>query len=61
MNNVLAKKACLVTGKLSEDNVELLDGRIALSKEGAKELMDLLLQKGEAKGRIQEKERMQCN
>lgn len=37
-----------MTGKLSNDNVELLGGRIALSKEGAKELMDLLLQKGEA-------------
>ena len=44
------EKACLVTGKLSEDNVELLDGRIALSREGAKTLMDLILQEGEEKG-----------
>ncbi|WP_459503050.1 AbrB/MazE/SpoVT family DNA-binding domain-containing protein [Bacillus sp. C1] len=44
------EKACLVTGKLSEDNVELLDGRIALSREGAKTLMDLILQEGEKKG-----------
>ncbi|CAM4275053.1 AbrB family transcriptional regulator [Bacillus manliponensis] len=51
-NIVLKKheKACLVTGELSEDNVELLDVRIALSRKGAKELMDLILEKGNEKG-----------
>ncbi|MDZ5609652.1 AbrB/MazE/SpoVT family DNA-binding domain-containing protein [Bacillus pseudomycoides] len=44
------EKACLVTGEVSEDNVELLDGRIALSREGAKVVMDLILQEGEKKG-----------
>ncbi|MED1478181.1 MULTISPECIES: AbrB/MazE/SpoVT family DNA-binding domain-containing protein [Bacillus] len=44
------EKACLVTGELSEDNVELLGGRIALSREGAEVVMDLILQKGKEKG-----------
>ncbi|MCP1124592.1 AbrB/MazE/SpoVT family DNA-binding domain-containing protein [Bacillus sp. 3103sda1] len=44
------EKACLVTGELSEDNVELLNGRITLSSKGAKVLIDLILEKGEEKG-----------
>ncbi|MBJ8031555.1 AbrB/MazE/SpoVT family DNA-binding domain-containing protein [Bacillus cereus group sp. N21] len=44
------EKACLVTGKLSDNNVELLNGRIALSREGAEVVMDLILQKGKEKG-----------
>ncbi|PEM83682.1 AbrB family transcriptional regulator [Bacillus toyonensis] len=43
-NIVLRKheKSCLVTGKVSESNIELLDGRMFLSREGAKELLDIL-------------------
>ncbi|MCU5554230.1 AbrB/MazE/SpoVT family DNA-binding domain-containing protein [Bacillus anthracis] len=43
-NIVLRKqeKSCLVTGKVSESNMELLDGRMFLSKEGATELLDIL-------------------
>ncbi len=43
-NIVLRKqeKSCLVTGKVSESNMELLDGRMFLSKEGANELLDIL-------------------
>ncbi|MCU5427003.1 AbrB/MazE/SpoVT family DNA-binding domain-containing protein [Bacillus cereus] len=43
-NIVLRKqeKSCLVTGKVSEANMELLDGRMFLSKEGATELLDIL-------------------
>lgn len=43
-NIVLRKheKSCLVTGKVSESNIELLDGRMFLSKEGARELLDIL-------------------
>ncbi|MGE7427139.1 AbrB/MazE/SpoVT family DNA-binding domain-containing protein [Bacillus thuringiensis] len=37
-----AEKSCLVTGEVSESNIELLGGRIFLSKEGASELLDLL-------------------
>lgn len=36
------EKSCLVTGKVSESNMELLDGRMFLSKEGATELLDIL-------------------
>ena len=32
----------LLTGKVSESNIELLDGRMFLSKEGATELLDIL-------------------
>lgn len=46
------EKACLVTGELSEDNVELLGGRIALSEKGAEILMKLLINEGETKGWI---------
>ncbi|KXY48867.1 AbrB/MazE/SpoVT family DNA-binding domain-containing protein [Bacillus sp. FSL M7-1020] len=43
-NIVLRKheKSCLVTGKVSESNIELLDGRMVLSREGARELLDIL-------------------
>ncbi|PEP93981.1 AbrB/MazE/SpoVT family DNA-binding domain-containing protein [Bacillus toyonensis] len=43
-NIVLRKheKSCFVTGEVSESNMELLDGRMFLSKEGANELLDLL-------------------
>lgn len=43
-NIVLRKheKSCLVTGKVSESNIELLDGRMFLSREGAKELLNIL-------------------
>ncbi|PFY25768.1 AbrB family transcriptional regulator [Bacillus toyonensis] len=43
-NIVLRKheKSCLVTGKVSESNIELLDGRMFLSREGANELLDIL-------------------
>ncbi|MGX5576302.1 AbrB/MazE/SpoVT family DNA-binding domain-containing protein [Bacillus toyonensis] len=43
-NVVLRKheKSCLVTGKVSESNIELLDGRMFLSREGARELLDIL-------------------
>ncbi|QUG82381.1 AbrB/MazE/SpoVT family DNA-binding domain-containing protein [Bacillus nitratireducens] len=43
-NIVLRKheKSCLVTGKVSESNMELLGGRMFLSREGARELLDIL-------------------
>ncbi|HDR7316684.1 AbrB/MazE/SpoVT family DNA-binding domain-containing protein [Bacillus toyonensis] len=43
-NIVLRKheKSCFVTGEVSELNLELLDGRMFLSKEGAIELLDIL-------------------
>ncbi|PHE13395.1 AbrB family transcriptional regulator [Bacillus toyonensis] len=43
-NIVLRKheKSCFVTGEVSESNIELLDGRMFLSREGAKELLDIL-------------------
>ncbi|OTW87492.1 AbrB family transcriptional regulator [Bacillus thuringiensis serovar cameroun] len=43
-NIVLRKheKSCFVTGEVSELNLELLDGRMFLSKEGANELLDIL-------------------
>ncbi|PFO13392.1 AbrB family transcriptional regulator [Bacillus thuringiensis] len=43
-NIVLRKpeKLCFVTGKVSESNIELLGGRMVLSKEGVSELLDLL-------------------
>ncbi len=43
-NIVLRKqeKSCFVTGEVSDSNMELLDGRMFLSKDGASELLDLL-------------------
>ncbi|UUE91482.1 AbrB/MazE/SpoVT family DNA-binding domain-containing protein [Bacillus cereus] len=49
-NIVLRKqeKSCFVTGNVSESNMELLDGRMFLSKEGAIELLDILEKSGMA-------------
>ncbi|WP_242242691.1 AbrB/MazE/SpoVT family DNA-binding domain-containing protein [Bacillus cereus group sp. BfR-BA-01309] len=43
-NIVLRKqeKSCFVTGEVSESNMELLGGRMFLSKTGANELLDAL-------------------
>ncbi|MDA2073455.1 AbrB/MazE/SpoVT family DNA-binding domain-containing protein [Bacillus cereus] len=44
-DNILLKKqekSCFVTGEVSDSNIELLDGRMFLSKKGASELLDLL-------------------
>ncbi|WP_436863980.1 AbrB/MazE/SpoVT family DNA-binding domain-containing protein [Bacillus fungorum] len=51
-NIVLRKqeKSCFVTGKVSESNMELLDGRMFLSKKGAIELLDILEKSGMAHG-----------
>ncbi|WP_316277885.1 AbrB/MazE/SpoVT family DNA-binding domain-containing protein [Bacillus cereus] len=51
-NIVLRKheKSCFVTGEVSESNIELLDGRMFLSKEGATELLDILEKSGIAHG-----------
>ncbi|WP_416808392.1 AbrB/MazE/SpoVT family DNA-binding domain-containing protein [Bacillus thuringiensis] len=49
-NIVLRKpeKSCFVTGEVSDSNIELFDGRMVLSKEGASELLDLLQKCGMA-------------
>lgn len=49
-NVVLRKqeKSCFVTGEVSDSNIELLGGRMFLSKEGASELLDLLQKSGMA-------------
>ncbi|HDX9612850.1 TPA: AbrB/MazE/SpoVT family DNA-binding domain-containing protein [Bacillus toyonensis] len=49
-NIVLKKheKSCFVTGEVSESNLELLGGRMYLSKDGASELLDLLEKSGMA-------------
>ncbi|MCU4822808.1 AbrB/MazE/SpoVT family DNA-binding domain-containing protein [Bacillus cereus] len=51
-NVILRKqeKSCFLTGKISESNMELLDGRMFLSKEGATELLDILEKSGIAHG-----------
>ncbi|WP_144639938.1 AbrB/MazE/SpoVT family DNA-binding domain-containing protein [Bacillus cereus] len=51
-NIVLRKqdKSCFVTGEVSESNIELLDGRMVLSKEGASELLGILEKSGIAHG-----------
>ncbi|MDR4368471.1 AbrB family transcriptional regulator, partial [Bacillus cereus] len=36
------EKSCYVTGQVSESNIELLNGRMFLSKKAAIELLDLL-------------------
>ncbi|MGG0704882.1 AbrB/MazE/SpoVT family DNA-binding domain-containing protein [Bacillus paramobilis] len=43
-NVILRKqeKSCFVTGEVSESNIELLGGRMFLSKAGANELLDVL-------------------
>ncbi|MGN4267825.1 AbrB/MazE/SpoVT family DNA-binding domain-containing protein [Bacillus cereus group sp. BCN115] len=47
-NIVLRKheKSCFVTGEVSETNIELLGGRMFLSKEGASELLDFIQKSG---------------
>ncbi|TXR73469.1 AbrB family transcriptional regulator [Bacillus sp. AR8-1] len=40
------EKSCFVTGEVSEANIELLGGRMFLSKEGASELLDLIQKSG---------------
>ncbi|EEK49179.1 AbrB/MazE/SpoVT family DNA-binding domain-containing protein [Bacillus cereus ATCC 10876] len=43
--NIILKKqekSCFVTGEVSESNIELLGGRMFLSKKAASELLDLL-------------------
>ncbi|HFF3738844.1 MULTISPECIES: AbrB/MazE/SpoVT family DNA-binding domain-containing protein [Bacillus cereus group] len=47
-NIVLRKheKSCFVTGEVFETNIELLGGRIFLSKEGASELLDFIQKSG---------------
>lgn len=51
-NIVLRKqeKSCFVTGEVSESNMELLNGRMFLSKEGATELLNILEKSGMAHG-----------
>lgn len=47
--NIVLRKyenSCFVTGEVSEANIELLGGRIFLSKEGAIELLDLIQKSG---------------
>lgn len=34
------KQACQITGKASEDNMSLADGKIVLSREGARKLIE---------------------
>lgn len=49
--NIVLRKyenSCFVTGEVSETNIELLGGRMFLSKEGAIELMDLIQKSGMA-------------
>ncbi|PGT79479.1 AbrB family transcriptional regulator [Bacillus cereus] len=36
------EKSCFVTGEVSKSNIELLGGRMFLSKAGASELLDVL-------------------
>ncbi|MGX5507219.1 AbrB/MazE/SpoVT family DNA-binding domain-containing protein [Bacillus toyonensis] len=47
-NIVLRKheKSCFVTGEASESNMELLGGRMFLSKEGASKLLDVIEKSG---------------
>ncbi|UIJ69580.1 AbrB/MazE/SpoVT family DNA-binding domain-containing protein (plasmid) [Bacillus cereus] len=35
-------RACFITGQTSENQIELYDGRLILSQEGAKDLMETL-------------------
>ncbi|HFU7075474.1 AbrB/MazE/SpoVT family DNA-binding domain-containing protein [Bacillus cereus] len=49
--NIVLRKyenSCFVTGEVSETNLELLSGRMFLSKEGAIELLDLIQKSGMA-------------
>ncbi|MGE6619985.1 AbrB/MazE/SpoVT family DNA-binding domain-containing protein [Bacillus mycoides] len=51
-NIVLRKqdKSCFVTGEISESNLELLEGRMYLSKEGANELLERIKKSGITNG-----------
>ncbi|MFJ8354121.1 AbrB/MazE/SpoVT family DNA-binding domain-containing protein [Bacillus paramycoides] len=40
------EKSCFVTGDVSESNLELLNGRMFLSKKGASELLDAIEKSG---------------
>lgn len=40
------EKSCFVTGEVSESNMELLGGRMFLSKEGASELLSVIEKSG---------------
>ncbi|HHP1109495.1 AbrB/MazE/SpoVT family DNA-binding domain-containing protein [Bacillus thuringiensis] len=40
------EKSCFVTVEVSETNIELLGGRMFLSKEGASELLDFIQKSG---------------
>ncbi|OJD58124.1 AbrB/MazE/SpoVT family DNA-binding domain-containing protein [Bacillus sp. NH11B] len=42
------EKSCFVTSEVAESNMELLGGRMFLSKEGANELLDLIQKSGMA-------------
>ncbi|HHT7225262.1 TPA: AbrB/MazE/SpoVT family DNA-binding domain-containing protein [Bacillus cereus] len=47
--NIVLRKyenSCFVTSEVSETNIELLGGRMFLSKEGAIELLDLIQKSG---------------
>ncbi|WP_259384142.1 AbrB/MazE/SpoVT family DNA-binding domain-containing protein [Bacillus thuringiensis] len=47
--NIVLRKyenSCFVTGEVSETNIELLGGRMFLSKEGVIELLDLIQKSG---------------
>ncbi|MDZ4610950.1 AbrB/MazE/SpoVT family DNA-binding domain-containing protein [Bacillus cereus] len=49
--NIVLRKyenSCFVTGEVSETNIELLGGRMFLSKEGIIELLDLIQKSGMA-------------
>ncbi|OUB75308.1 AbrB/MazE/SpoVT family DNA-binding domain-containing protein [Bacillus thuringiensis] len=49
--NIVLRKyenSCFVTGEVSETNIELLGGRMFLSKEGAIELLDHIQKSGMA-------------
>lgn len=37
-----ANNACMITGEINDDNIELFDGKIRVSKTGAKELIQRL-------------------
>ncbi|MEN3132535.1 AbrB/MazE/SpoVT family DNA-binding domain-containing protein [Bacillus albus] len=51
-NIILRKqdKSCFVTGEISESNLELLEGRMYLSKKGANELLERMEKSGIVNG-----------
>ncbi|MEW9575830.1 AbrB/MazE/SpoVT family DNA-binding domain-containing protein [Bacillus toyonensis] len=53
--NVVLKKQeniCVVTGEVSDNNLELFGGQIVVSKEGAKLLLDTLTNRSKSRGWI---------